>query len=66
LFETAKPNAQDVADAVLRLIELPKGQRPLRTVVDGVTGKFVVEANDRVREGHREFVSAFGLQALLD
>jgi NAD(P)-dependent dehydrogenase (short-subunit alcohol dehydrogenase family) len=66
LFETAKPNAQDVADAVLRLIELPKGQRPLRTVVDGITGKFVVEANDRVREGHREFVSAFGLQALLD
>jgi NAD(P)-dependent dehydrogenase (short-subunit alcohol dehydrogenase family) len=66
LFETAKPNAQDVADAVLRLIELPKGQRPLRTVVDGITGKFVVEANDHVREGHRGFVSAFGLQALLD
>ena len=66
LFKTAKPNAQDVADAVLRLIELPKGQRPLRTVVDGITGKFVVEANDHVREGHREFVSAFGLQALLD
>jgi NAD(P)-dependent dehydrogenase (short-subunit alcohol dehydrogenase family) len=66
LFETAKPNAQDVADAVLRLIELPKGQRPLRTVVDGITGKFVVEANDHVREGHRGFVSAFGMQALLD
>ena len=66
LFETAKPNAQDVADAVLRLIELPKGQRPLRTVVDGITGKFVVEANDRVRQGHREFISAFGLEALLD
>jgi NAD(P)-dependent dehydrogenase (short-subunit alcohol dehydrogenase family) len=66
LFETAKPNAQDVADAVLHLIELPKGQRPLRTVVDSITGKFVVEANDRVKEGHREFISAFGLQALLD
>jgi NAD(P)-dependent dehydrogenase (short-subunit alcohol dehydrogenase family) len=66
LFETVKPKAQDVADAVLRLIELPRGQRPLRTVVDGVTGKFVIEANDRVQEGHREFVSAFGLAALLD
>jgi len=27
-------NPQDVADAVLRLIELPVGQRPLRTIVD--------------------------------
>lgn len=66
LFANVKPNAQDVADAVLRLIELPNGQRPLRTVVDAVTGKFVEDANDRVREGHRDFVSAFGLQGLLD
>ncbi|HVF96928.1 MAG TPA: SDR family oxidoreductase [Flavisolibacter sp.] len=66
LFETVKPDPQTVSDAVLRLIELPKGQRPLRTVVDGVTGKFVETANERVKEGHREFVSAFGLQALLD
>jgi len=66
LFETAKPNPQTVSDAVLRLIELPQGQRPLRTVVDGITGKFVELANEKVREGHRDFVSAFGLQALLD
>ncbi|HEU4470426.1 MAG TPA: SDR family NAD(P)-dependent oxidoreductase [Flavisolibacter sp.] len=66
LFETVKPDAQDVADAVLRLIELPQGKRPLRVVVDSVTGKFVENANEQVRQGHREFVSSFGLQALLD
>lgn len=33
LFGSAgAPNAQEVADAILRLIELPTGQRPLRTV----------------------------------
>ncbi|HZH64852.1 MAG TPA: SDR family oxidoreductase [Flavisolibacter sp.] len=66
LFETAKPDPQTVANAVLGLIELPKGKRPLRTVVDAITGSFVETANERVREGHRDFVSAFGLHALLD
>ena len=32
------PNPQAVADAVLKLIETPAGQRPLRTVVDPMTG----------------------------
>ena len=33
LFRSAKaPRTQDVADAILRLIELPTGDRPLRTV----------------------------------
>ena len=29
LFETVKPNPQEIADAVVKLINLPKGQRPL-------------------------------------
>jgi NAD(P)-dependent dehydrogenase (short-subunit alcohol dehydrogenase family) len=66
LFETVKPNPQSVADAVLKLVELPKGQRPLRTVVDAVTGQFVEEANGNVQAGYNQFVSAFGLQALLN
>ena len=66
LFETTKPNPQDVADAVLRLVELPKGQRPLRTVVDSLTGQFVETANEQVNEGYQKFVSAFGLKDLLN
>ena len=30
------PNPQDVADAVVNLIEMPRGERPFRTVVDGL------------------------------
>ena len=32
------PNPQDIADAVLRLIQTPAGKRPLRTVVDPLSG----------------------------
>jgi NAD(P)-dependent dehydrogenase (short-subunit alcohol dehydrogenase family) len=66
LFENLKPNPQSVADAALKLIDLPKGQRPLRTVVDSVTGAFVEEANGNVADGFKNFVTSFGLQELLN
>jgi len=66
LFEESKPDPQQVADAVLQLVELPKGKRPLRTVVDNLTGTIVEEANAHVGEGYKNFVSAFGLQELLN
>ena len=39
------PDPQEVADAVKRLIELPAGQRPLRTVVGPVFTEGVAEYN---------------------
>ncbi len=39
------PDPQDVADAVKRLIELPAGQRPLRTVIGPVFTEGVAEYN---------------------
>ena len=54
---------QEVADAVLRLIEMPAGKRPLRTEV-GVTGDFVVRMNsftDKIQEG---ILKVFGLSSL--
>jgi NAD(P)-dependent dehydrogenase (short-subunit alcohol dehydrogenase family) len=39
------PDPQEVADAVKRLIELPAGQRPLRTVVGPVFAEGVAEYN---------------------
>ncbi|MGK4568702.1 SDR family oxidoreductase [Flavobacterium sp. 3HN19-14] len=65
-FENAKPDPQRVADAVLNLVELPKGQRPLRTVVDAMTGEFANEANANVGVQYKNFVSSFGLQELLN
>lgn len=44
---------QEIADVLLRLIEMPSGRRPLRTEV-GVTGDFVARINnftDTIQEG---------------
>lgn len=60
------PNPQLVADAVLKLIETPKGKRPLRTVVDPLTGTFTNSANTVVSEEYAKFMGAFGLGHLLN
>ncbi len=65
MFEAMKPNPQMVPDAILHLIELPKGQRPLRTVVDGMTGEFVERANANVKVDYANFLTAFGMKDLL-
>jgi NAD(P)-dependent dehydrogenase (short-subunit alcohol dehydrogenase family) len=65
MFETVKPDPQDVADAVVNLINLPKGQRPLRTVVDPSTGQIVERANDAVKVEYAKVLTAFGMQELL-
>ena len=48
------PNPQEVADAIENLINLPSGQRPLRTVVDPMTGgegpKVINATSDKVQE----------------
>ena len=66
MFEALKPNPQLVADAIVHLINLPKGQRPLRTVVDPVTGSFTEIANKQVKEQYDNFLTAFGMQGLLN
>jgi len=65
IFETTKPNPQDVADAVVNLINLPKGQRPLRTVVDPPTGDIIKNANDAVKVEYDKVLTAFGMEDLL-
>ncbi len=65
MFEAMKPDPQMIPDAILKLIDMPKGQRPLRTVVDGMTGAIIEKANDEVKTGYTEFVSAFGMGDLL-
>lgn len=65
MFETIKPNPQDVADAVVNLITLPAGQRPLRTVVDPGTGEIVKKANDAVQVEYENVLRTFGMSDLL-
>ncbi len=66
MFEAMKPNPQMVPDAIFKLIDTPKGQRPLRTVVDGMTGKYVERANANVKEDYDNFITAFGMKDMLN
>lgn len=64
-FETLNPNPQDVADAVVNLINLPNGERPLRTNVDPFTGHYIKAANDAVQVEFNKTLTAFGMGDLL-
>jgi len=66
LFKTTKPNPQLVADAVVNLINTPSGKRSLRTVVDPSAGALTETANEQVMEQYRNFLTAFGMQAMLN
>ena len=66
MFEVVKPDPQLVADTIIRLINTPKGKRPLRTVVDPATGTFSEIANKHVKEQYESFLTAFGMQEMLN
>ncbi|MFT5777379.1 MAG: NAD(P)-dependent dehydrogenase (short-subunit alcohol dehydrogenase family) [Crocinitomicaceae bacterium] len=66
MFEAMQPNPQMIPDAIIKLIETPKGQRPLRTVVDGMTGPIVEKANKEVGDGYVEFLTAFGMKEMVN
>jgi NAD(P)-dependent dehydrogenase (short-subunit alcohol dehydrogenase family) len=66
MFEAMKPNPQMVPDAIIKLIDTPNGERPLRTVVDGMTGEFVERANANVKEDYENFITAFGMKEMLN
>ncbi len=59
LFETAKPDPQDVVDGLVKLIETPAGQRPGCTVVDGVSGKIVESHLEAKGKVYGEFLKIY-------
>lgn len=65
MLQTVQPDPQDIADAVVNLINLPKSQRPLRTVVDSITGEIVKAANEAVKAEYSKVLTAFGMEGLL-
>jgi len=65
LIQAIDPNPQDVADAIVKLIGTEKGKRPLRTVVDPITGKHIAAANVAVAEQFAEGLKIFGMGELL-
>lgn len=65
-IQSKGPNPQDVADAIVKLIGTDKGQRPLRTVVDPITGKYIQAANEAVAEQFELGLKIFGMGELLN
>jgi NAD(P)-dependent dehydrogenase (short-subunit alcohol dehydrogenase family) len=65
LIQAKNPNPQLVADAIVKLIISEKGKRPLRTVVDPITGTFIEAANNAIQVEFEKGMAAFGLEELL-
>ncbi|PSK88121.1 SDR family oxidoreductase [Taibaiella chishuiensis] len=65
LIQSYNTNPQDVADAIVKLINMPKGERPLRTVVDPITGVYIDAANQAVAEQFGKGLHLFGMGELL-
>ncbi len=54
------PDPQLIADAVKKLVDMPDGQRPLRTVVDKMTGPIVEELNQAAEKAQNTILQAMG------
>jgi NAD(P)-dependent dehydrogenase (short-subunit alcohol dehydrogenase family) len=60
------PDPQDIADAVLNLIETPAGERPLRVVVDPMTGgEGANSLNNATSRVQAQLLEGFGMLDLL-
>jgi len=55
------PDPQEVADAIADLIDLPAGERPLRTVVGTLVTAGVRELNDQYDKSRHELLSSLGM-----
>lgn len=64
-FQSLNPNPQDVDDAVVNLINKPKGKRPLRTNIDPFTGKYIMAVNEAVQKEFNKALTDFGMGDLL-
>jgi NAD(P)-dependent dehydrogenase (short-subunit alcohol dehydrogenase family) len=59
------PKPQEVADALVKLIDVPPGQRPLRTVVDRFMGAGAEALNATAGQVASQVLSGIGMQAML-
>jgi NAD(P)-dependent dehydrogenase (short-subunit alcohol dehydrogenase family) len=64
LFNGADANPVSVAAEISRLLKLPVGQKPFRTVVD-FTGAKVLEVSARVWDEQQNFITRMGMSDLL-
>ena len=59
-------NPQDVADAILKVVESPDGERPMRTVVDKMgMGDHIAKYNSHLQQVMEGIYGAFGMEGML-
>ena len=59
-------NPQNVADAIVQLINTPAGQRPMRTIADNMgMGDHIQPYNDQLSKIHEGIYTAFGMDSML-
>ena len=59
-------NPQDVADAIVSVVESPAGKRPIRTVVDKMgMGDHIKGYNDQLEQIHAGIYGAFGMEDMM-
>jgi len=59
-------NPQNVADAIVKLIDTPAGQRPMRTIVDKMgMGDHIEPYNKQLANIHQGIYAAFGMESML-
>ncbi|NRB46534.1 MAG: SDR family oxidoreductase [Saprospiraceae bacterium] len=59
-------NPQHVADAILKVIETPDGERPMRTVVDNMgMGDHIAKYNGHLQQVMEGIYGAFGMDGML-
>jgi NAD(P)-dependent dehydrogenase (short-subunit alcohol dehydrogenase family) len=54
------PNPQEIADAIAQLVELPSGERPLRTVVGDMVTAGVEALNEQYVKSKQELLTSLG------
>ena len=57
---------QQVADAIVALVETPQGPRPVRVVVDASSSPYATQLNEARVQVQRQLLTAFGMGALAD
>jgi len=66
LASNPEQNPQNVADAILKLVDTPAGERPVRTVVDNMgMGAHIDPYNTTLDQIHQGIFGAFGMEGML-
>jgi hypothetical protein len=60
------PDPQEVADAIVDLVETPAGKRPPRVVVDRFNGRGCQALNDAHADVQRNLLNGMGMGMLAD